>query len=220
VDGEPGLPRKQAKTINLGLPYTMGGAKFCRQVGLPTKTVERRDGSTYEAAGEEGQKLLDQYDARLPYARKIMHHCKEVADERGFIVTMSGRYARFDLWEPTHRWGPPLPWEQAEKQYGASRLRRAFTKDALNRLIQGGSADMIKYSLVALHRAGLTPHLTIHDENGLGALTSPKQAAQAQEIMVNCVELKLPLVVDMDRGRSWGEARPFSAAIQEEMRDT
>jgi DNA polymerase I-like protein with 3'-5' exonuclease and polymerase domains len=210
------LPRPAAKVINLGLPYTMGGAKFCRTVGLPTKWITTRSGKDVEVAGDEGQALLDQYHQRLPYMKKIMEYTKELADSRGFIVTLSGRRARFDLWEPTHRWGLPLPWEAAARAYGADRVRRAGTKDALNRLIQGGGADMIKYSLRDLHREGLLPHITIHDENG-SSFGSPREAERARQVMLECVKLRLPLKVDVERGKSWGAAKPFSAAVIEEM---
>ena len=212
------LPRKEAKVINLGLPYTMGGAKFCRSIGLPTKWITTRSGKEVEVAGDEGQALLDQYHQRLPYMKKIMEYTRDLATTRGFIVTLSGRRARFDLWEPTHRWGLPLPWEDAVKAYGADRIRRAGTKDALNRLIQGGGADMIKYSLRDLHREKLLPHITVHDENGF-SFGSPRDAERARQIMLNCVKLELPMKVDVERGKSWGAAKPFSAAIIEEMTD-
>ena len=51
----------------------------------------------------------------------------------------------------------------SEKEYGRD-LKRAWTYKALNRLIQGSSADMTKKAMVDLHEQGIVSHIQVHDE--------------------------------------------------------
>ena len=95
------LERSHAKTVFLGLCYGMGGAKLCKQIGLPTRWVVRNLGLTweermqvfeygtpeaealikqgqqpYEAAGEEGQR--SNRSMRPTPAQKFLHRlCSE-----------------------------------------------------------------------------------------------------------------------------------------------
>ena len=62
-----GLPRKQAKTLFLGLCYGMGGVKLAESLGLPTSTLTRRDGEVIRCAGEEALDVLSTFNKRLPY---------------------------------------------------------------------------------------------------------------------------------------------------------
>jgi DNA polymerase I-like protein with 3'-5' exonuclease and polymerase domains len=75
-----------------------------------------------------------------------MEQATRKADNVGFLRTLLGRKCRFDKWEPRafgiHK---ALSLWEAEKEYGRD-LKRAWTYKALNRLIQGSSADMTKNS--------------------------------------------------------------------------
>lgn len=208
-----GLSRKHAKAVNLGLAYGMGGAKLCTEyLKLPTETKTDRSGRAYEVAGDEGQEIISQYHSRLPYLKQLTQRTMETAAARGYITTIGGRRCRFDLWEPQgFGRGKALPYEQAKVAYGPG-IKRAFTHKALNRLIQGGSADMIKYSLVELDKAGLLPLVTVHDENGL-SVSDRQEAFRAAKIMAECMELRLPLKVDVDFGPSWGEAKKIEEDV-------
>lgn len=187
-----GIARKPAKIINLGLAYGMGGAKLCKRLGMPTKMVENKywepgcgRPKMYEVPDEEGQAILDKYNEKLPYIKELDQQCKKLANDRGWIKTILGRMCRFE--------------------YEKSGEKRKFTHAALNRLIQGSAGDQIKKSLVELHKEKIKILLTVHDENGL-SLKDRKEAKYAKEIMENCVPLSVPSVVDVDMGRSWGEA--------------
>jgi DNA polymerase I-like protein with 3'-5' exonuclease and polymerase domains len=111
-----------------------------------------------------------------------------------------------DTWEPKafgiHK---PLPLWQAEKEYGRD-LKRAWTYKALNRLIQGSSADMTKKAMVDLYEQGVVSHIQVHDELNC-SIESEEQAQKIKETMENTVQLKVPLKVDMDIGSSWGEMK-------------
>lgn len=200
--------RSLAKTINLGLAYGMGGAKLCRSLGYPTvRKTNSYSGKEYDAAGPEGQAILDKYNKEVPFVKELSKEYTKIAKEHGYIVTLSSRRCRFPFWEPVAGGRAQLR-EVAEKTYGAGNIRRAFTHTAFNRKIQGGSADMMKISMRNLWREGIVPLVTVHDENGV-SVASRAGALKIAEIMSQCVKLKVPLKVDIDLGSSWGEAKPM-----------
>lgn len=198
--------RKLAKVINLGLSYGMGGAKLCRSLGFPTKIVEGYSGKTYEVAGDEGAALIEKYHAAVPFIRELSEYYMKVVNEAGALRTISGRLSRFPFWE-SRQGGRATDYDEACATHGANNIRRAFTHAALNKKIQGGSADMIKISLRNLYRAGIVPLVTVHDENGL-SVASQAKAQEAAEIMCSCIKLRVPLMADIELGASWGAAKP------------
>ena len=217
-----GISRKQAKPINLGLPYGMGEAKLCHSLGLPiswmVKVNDRWEASEtrsetypcYEVAGPEGKAILDQFHERLPYMKGLMNTTSNLAAQRGYIRTLLGRRCRFDLWEPKRGKGLPVSKEQAEEKATHdkrwSSIRRAYTHKALNRLIQGSAADQTKMAMVQMWDSGIVPILQMHDEIDL-SVGSEKQWRDAEEIMRNCVDLKVPVIVDCEFGSNWGNAK-------------
>ena len=185
-----GVPRKQAKTINLGLFYGMGVTKLAGQLGLNLS---------------EGKELFARYHAELPFIKQLTDEVSNRASKRGSIRTLLGRKCRFDKWEPAsfgvHK---PLPHKEAFAEYG-SHIKRAFTYKALNALIQGSAADQTKKALVDLADEGILPMIQIHDELALN-IPDMATARRAKEIMENCVQLRVPSVVDAELGPSWGTA--------------
>jgi len=182
------IPRKQAKNINLGLSYGMGKEKLIRELGL---------------GDAEAQALLAQYHEKVPFIKGIQDHCTRVASDRGYIRTLAGRRCHFDLWEHKYDKSVPLPLEDAKIKYGDT-LKRSYTYKALNRLIQGSAADMTKLAMLGLWEEGIVPHVQVHDEVDI-SIQDEEQAKKVVEIMENCVELSVPLVVDTELGPSWGE---------------
>lgn len=187
-----GVPRKQAKTINLGLFYGMGVNKLGEQLGLDI---------------ESAKDLFKIYHEKVPFVRGLTDAVAHTANQRGVIRTLLGRRCRFGLWEPkTFGVHKGLPLEEARSTYGETTpLKRAYTYKALNRLIQGSAADQTKKAMVDLYEAGILPMIQIHDELAL-SVESKEQGQRIMEIMQNCVELHVPSVVDAELGPSWGEA--------------
>ena len=184
------IPRKQAKTINLGLSYGMGKEKLIKELGLEEL---------------EAENLFKQYHEKVPFIRALQDQCARVAMTRGHIKTFAGRRCRFDLWESRYERTLPLPLEEAKEKYGHD-LKRSYTYKALNRLIQGSAADMTKLAMLGLWDEGIIPHLQVHDEVDI-SIESTEQAKRVVHIMENCVELAVPLLVDMELGKSWGETK-------------
>ena len=184
------IPRKQAKTINLGLSYGMGKEKLIKELGIDDT---------------EAENLFQQYHAKVPFIRALQDQCARVAMDRGYIRTFAGRRCRFDLWESRFERSQPLPLEEAKDKYGDD-LKRSYTYKALNRLIQGSAADMTKLAMIGLWEEGIVPHLQVHDEVDI-SIESKEQADTVTRVMVNCVKLAVPLLVDQELGTSWGETK-------------
>ena len=189
------IPRKQAKTVNLGLMYGMGKGKLANILDLSM---------------EDATSLLDKYNDKVPFLKSVSEKAMRRAAESGVIRTWLGRKCRFNMYEPiSYTYNKALPMKEAIDQYGGKgRIRRAFTYKALNRLIQGSSADQTKKAMVDCYEAGLSPMLTVHDELCFNIENSKtaKQIDQIEEIMRNCIpELKIPFEVDVEIGQNWGE---------------
>lgn len=201
-----GIRRKAAKDIYLGLSYGMGGAKLCRTLGLPTITavrgprgrlydVESPEGQNlvalgarqFEAAGLEGQRLLDTFDAKVPFVRRLAKACEARAKATGYVVTLSGRRCRFP--------------RDKDGNYD-------WTHKGLNRLIQGSSADQTKMAMAALDAEGFDMILQVHDEVAL-SVKDRKEAEAAALIMKTCAPLELPSKVDVEIGKSWGHSMGY-----------
>mgnify|MGYP003649775794 FL=1 len=184
------IPRKQAKTINLGLSYGMGKEKLIKELGVDDL---------------EAENLFKQYHAKVPFIRALQDQCARVAMDRGYIRTFAGRRCRFDRWESRYEKTTPLPLQEARNKYGSS-LKRSYTYKALNRLIQGSAADMTKLAMIDLWEEGIVPHLQVHDEVDI-SIENTEQANTVTRIMENCVKLAVPLLVDIELGTSWGETK-------------
>ena len=186
------IPRKQAKTVNLGLMYGMGKAKLANVMDIDA---------------QEASELLVRYAEKVPFLKSLSDKAMDRAASTGVIRTWLGRKCRFDMYEPvSYGFNKALPMEQAIKEYGSKgRIRRAYTYKALNRLIQGSSADQTKRAMVDCFKEGLCPTLTVHDELCFN-ISSKEQSDKIIEIMTTCIPgLKIPFEVDAELGNNWGE---------------
>jgi len=187
-----GIKRKEAKTVNLGIMYGMGKGKLA---------------GVLDISEAEATKLLEVYHEKVPFVRGIADEAMTQAQKKGVIRTWLGRKCRFEMYEPkSFGFSKALPWKEALEEYGGKgMIRRAFTYKALNKLIQGSSADQTKKAMVDCYNEGLVPMLTVHDELCFN-VESEEQATRVVEIMETCVEnLNIPFKVDAEMGNNWGE---------------
>ena len=183
------ISRKEAKTVNLGIMYGMGRKKLA---------------DTLSITEQEAIELLDTYNQKVPFVKDLATRVSNFAQEKGMIRTHSGRKCRFDMWEP-RGFGVKraLPMDQAIKEY--QNIQRAFTYKALNRLIQGSSADQTKKAMVNCYSEGLCPMLTVHDELCFN-IKNEEEIEKIKEIMTTCIpDLNVPFEVDVELGNNWGE---------------
>ncbi len=186
------ITRKEAKTVNLGIMYGMGRKKLA---------------GVLDVTEDEAKSLLEKYHDRVPFVKGIADLATDQAQKNGVIRTWMGRKCHFDMWEPkSFGYNKALKLEDAIEEYGSrGMIRRAFTYKALNKLIQGSSADQTKKAMVDCYAEGLVPMLTVHDELCF-SVQSEDEAERIKEIMETCVDgLKVPFEVDAELGDNWGE---------------
>lgn len=198
-----GIDRKPAKNINFGLVYGMGEPTMARNLGRSLEAVKP---------------MFEQYHSRLPFIRDLYNECNGRARNRKWIKTYLGRRRRWNRFESTDwdqsRAHGTMSEEAAKSRYG-NKYRPANTHKALNALLQGSAADIMKLAMVNIWEAGIcdvlgAPLLTVHDElNWSVPKTTEAQKAhsEAKRIMETCVKLNVPLLCDSNHGGNWGEAK-------------
>lgn len=199
-----GIERKPAKNINFGLVYGMGEPTMAANLGRSLEDVKP---------------LFTQYHSRLPFIKDLYEECDRRAGHRKWIRTYLGRRRRWNSyesknWETSRNEGPYTE-AVAREKYGEHGYRIANTHKALNALLQGSAADIMKIAMVDIWETGIcdilgAPLLTVHDElNWSVPRTAEARQAheEARRIMENCAPLNLPLLCDSDHGANWGEAK-------------
>lgn len=194
--------RKPVKNINFGLVYGMGVDTMIQYLGL---------------SREQSEYIINQYHNAVPFVRATYNVAQSRAADRGYITTIGGRRARFDLWEP--RWGKDfdraLRYDAAVEAWG-TKIQRAYTHKALNALLQGSAADLMKEAMRQIKHSGATrvvgvPKITCHDELGHSANPNIKEHVEAinevKHIMENCMELLVPIIAEQSWGNNWGECK-------------
>ena len=88
------IPRKQAKTINLGLFYGMGKGKLQNELNLDQK---------------QATNLLKLYHEKIPFIKELSDNLKNFAERERLIYTLEDRFCRFNFYESTNkRWDNKL----------------------------------------------------------------------------------------------------------------
>lgn len=202
VDPEDKIKRRRVKNVNFA---TVNGS------GARTIAHMYMDGDVAAA-----ERFLAEYNARLPWVSKTMKKIMEITEARGYTLTLLKRRQRFIFWEPIGKRGEtPLRREAAEKEWGASNIKLAMLYAAPNRHMQGSAADIVKKWMADARDAGLfapdalgAPLLTVHDELDVSVPRTPRANEAARELKLigeTCVKMRVPLIVEAERGASWGE---------------
>jgi DNA polymerase-1 len=147
---------------------------------------------------EEAKEFIDAYLERFPHVAAFMAATIERAKEEGHVKTLWGRRRQ-------------IP-ELRARNY---QVRTLGERLAVNTVIQGTAADIIKLAMVRCHAAlaasGLSTKLllTIHDE--LLFEGPPGETDAARELiereMVAVWEHEPPMAVDIGVGENWLEAK-------------
>ena len=191
--------RTPVKTVNFGMLYGMGKDKLTRTLTDMGLDIDAMD-------------FLELYHSKFPEARQMLDKYSNIASRNGEVRTILNRRNTFNYFEPRDAWGdiPALPYKKAIKEYGPN-IVRAGTHKALNRVLQGSAADLMKKGMVEIYKAGIFdkigyPFITVHDELDQAYHEDYRQLFDEQiEIMQNCIKLKVPILADMKVGSNWGE---------------
>jgi DNA polymerase I len=147
---------------------------------------------------EEAQEFIDRYLERFPAVHQFMQDAVEQAVQHGYVSTLFGR----------RRQVPEIRARNWQTRKLGERL-------AVNSVIQGTAADIIKVAMVRAHHAlaaeGLKTRLILQIHDELLAEGPDEEAARAAEVisreMVAAADLDPPLKVDAGFGPNWLDAK-------------
>ena len=196
------LTRGVTKNVNFGLVY-----------GMMEHTLQRY----LNLSSEQAESLFTAYHSGVPFVQHTYGKYMREAASIHYVQTLLGRRRRFKLFEAAVAGvqGPLLPKQEAQKRYGF--VRTAETHKALNAVLQGSAADIMKQAMVDAWEAGLfdegvlgAPHVTVHDELGMSdpcTRETDEAFAELKHLMETCVTLEVPMLVDVSAGVNWGACK-------------
>ncbi|WP_420064658.1 DNA polymerase I [Pectobacterium colocasium] len=174
--------RRSAKAINFGLIYGMSAFGLSRQLNIPRS---------------ESQKYMNLYFERYPGVQDYMERTRQQAAEHGYVSTLDGR--RLYL--------PDIHSRNAMARKGAERA-------AINAPMQGTAADIIKKAMIAIDdwlqkdAPQVKMIMQVHDELVFEIHDSviEESISKIKALMEGCMQLNVPLQVDIGTGMNWDEA--------------
>ena len=175
--------RRNAKAVNFGIVYGISSFGLSQDLSISTK---------------EAKEYIERYFETYPGIKSYLDGLVEHAKEEGYVTTMYGRRR-------------PVP-----ELKSSNFMQRSFgERVAMNSPIQGTAADIIKIAMNRVHdrleEEELESRLIlqVHDELLVEAKLS--EADRVEEIlweeMQQAASLRVPLEIDLHRGKNWYEAK-------------
>jgi DNA polymerase-1 len=151
-----------------------------------------------EIPREEAQAYIDAYLARFPHVQDFIARTIEQAKRDGYVTSLLGRRR-------------PVP----EIRAGNRQTRSLGERLAVNFVMQGSNADIIKVAMIRIHRRlreeGRTARLVLQVHDELLLEVPDKEVAAVKELvraeMCGAFALDPPLAVDVGVGENWAEAK-------------
>lgn len=136
---------------------------------------------------DQAQLFVNAYDHLFPEAEQLLSRASFRAKQRGFVKTLMGRRARF--------------------------FDDRFLHAALNRVIQGTAADVMKLKLAELHRerknTGFKLRFCVHDEVD-GDIQDGEGAKKVRAILNSqSLPTEVPLLWTVSVGPNWEASKPM-----------
>jgi DNA polymerase-1 len=174
--------RRIAKAVNFGIIYGMGPKKLSEELGLDLKTAKNYIATYY-----------DRYQGVAGFREEMV----ETARKEGFVTTLFNR----------RRYLPDI-------HHGNQMIRAEAERMAVNTPIQGTAADLIKKAMINIHNRLIGEDfqtkmlLQVHDELVFEVPEKELDAtvSMVREEMEGVYTLRVPLKVDINKGRNWDEA--------------
>ncbi len=145
---------------------------------------------------DEAAKFIDNYFEGYPGIEKFLARVLADCRKNGYVKTILGRRRAI-----------------SGVREGAGRQRNLAERTAVNTVIQGSAADLIKRAMITIHRRLRTERLSakmllqIHDELILEVPTDQFHhlAVLVREEMIDAWALDVPLKVDLKAGPNWAD---------------
>lgn len=224
--------RPKAKSIGLGTMYGSGDQKVADEM--------TRKGSPMTK--DEAHNVRVSIYENVPFLKSLNDLLMNKAKTRGYILTILGRRGRFDKWEvpvfdkkerkaigntlfSTQEEANTFYRENRKKYEHLGRPQRAFIYRALNKLIQGSSADQTKMAMYCLYNRNDSTKrsldiyyraipdfeppkmkIQVHDEINC-SIRKDEGAQWYQDTMENCIKLRVEVVAEPHVCNNWAEAK-------------
>jgi DNA polymerase-1 len=151
-----------------------------------------------EIPREQAQEYIDTYLARFPHVQDFIQRTIEQAERDGYVTTLLGRRR-------------PVP----EIRVRNRQTRALGERLAVNSVMQGTAADVIKVAMIRIHNRlreegrGARLVLQVHDELLVEAPETETSAIKdlLREEMCGAYPLDPPLAVDVGVGDDWHDAK-------------
>lgn len=175
--------RRNAKTVNFSIIYGAGATNVAQQLGIKRT---------------EAKELIDTYFLQYQGLKGYMEKTVEFARENGYVKTLLGR----------RRYLRDIDSRNSLARSNAERV-------AINTPIQGTAADLIKVAMINIHKTLMEKKLKtkmilqVHDELVFDVPEEEVEIVQPiiSDLMKNAIPgLKVPLLVEIGKGRNWLEA--------------
>ena len=197
LEGVTAEMRRAAKGVNFGIIYGQSAFGLAKAIGI---------------SNADAEKFIEAYFARYPGVEEFMFQVLEQTARKGYVKTILGRRRVIQgVRSPSRR--------------TISRQKNLPERLAINTIIQGSAADLIKIAMIRIQRRLMNPltHppasglprsrmlLQIHDEL---LFEVPDEecltvARLVREEMSGAARLRVPLKVDVKSGANWAECEPI-----------
>ena len=162
---------------------------------------ERGLAERLKVSQEEAYSFISRYFTAYPGIKAFVSRTKQQATERGLVTTISGRIR-------------PLPEIRSSSSWRVARAER----QAVNTVIQGSAADIIKKAMVnifrnkTIKREGVKMILQAHDELLFEIRKDLVNEVTAEIIkeMQTAWVLHVPLVAEATIGANWGNMKALT----------
>ena len=173
--------RYKSKAVNFGIIYGQTRYGLAKALDIPA---------------QEAQNFIDKYFMTYPKVKDYMENTVAFAYEHGFVETIFGR----------KRYLPELA--------SPNRMIKEFAeRAAINQPLQGTAADLIKMAMINVNKVFKENNLKskmvmqVHDELVFEVVADELEQVKTlvKQEMQNVANLKVPLLVDINWGKSWKE---------------
>lgn len=163
--------------------------------GLLYGMGSKKLGDTLGIPSKEAKIYIESYFEAFKSVKDYLKSIEEFAHVNGYIKTLLNRKRLFDF------------------NSANAMVKAAYLREAVNTLFQGSAADLIKLSMIEIHKKyknnNMKMLLQIHDE----LIFEVKEEEvdniilELKKIMENVYELNVPLKVSIASGDSWHELK-------------
>ena len=175
--------RRKAKAVNFGIMYGISDFGLAQDINMTRN---------------EAKAFLEKYYEKYSGVKEYMSSLIEKAKQDGYVSTLLGRRRKVD------------------ELNSSSYMTRLFgERITMNMPFQGSSADIIKLAMINVNNRLIKQNLKsklilqIHDELIVDATNDELEIVKdiLKQEMENVVKLEVPLVVDINSGNNWYDAK-------------